>query len=76
MTKEEIDFLAKIDIDTIGGNLHPNTFFVPYIGDVVISKLSDFSTILHRIYNKGYEEGVRHGKNIKINEIKDVLNLT
>lgn len=76
MTQEEIDFLTKMEIYSIGSKLYPNRFFVPYIGDVDISKLSYFPTLLNRIHNKGYEEGVERGMEIKIEQIKEVLNLT
>lgn len=45
----------------------------PYIGD--LSEDDTIQTILHKIYKYGNNNGIEHGKNLKINEIKKVLNI-
>lgn len=72
MTIEELE---AIGIQKHKSKLYPNRFFIPYLGEVDILPPYDITKVFEKIYNEGYRNGVDYGKEIKISEIKRVLNI-
>lgn len=59
----------------INFNKDSNLFFIPYVGDVVLTEPYTFEHILKLIYEKRKSRGIEIGKQQKIDEIKFVLKI-
>lgn len=72
MSVEEIE---KLGITFIGSKLYPRKFFVPYAGEFIIPESDTIPDIYRRIYEHGVKHGVERGKELKIKEIKNILQI-
>lgn len=72
MTKEDLD---KLGVVFIGTKLHPNKFFIPLAGEVLLSEPYRMDVIFECIYNSGYNAGLEQGAENKIKEFKRFLNI-
>lgn len=67
--------LEKLDIFHCGYKIHPRRFFVPQVGEQDIPEYYDIQDIFKLIYDKGHTTGTEYGKELKCDEIKNVLNI-
>jgi hypothetical protein len=73
MTIEELEKLGIIPVEC-------ETFtyyFIPYVGDVYFDNIENLNIklIFEKIYKSGYQLGEINGKELKVQEIKKVLNI-
>lgn len=72
ITKKDLEKMGVIHMNS---KIHPNKFFIPQAGEVNLYEPYRFEDVLQKVYDKGFQNGINHGANAKINEIKMVLNI-
>lgn len=74
-----IQQLEKMGIVYLNTKLHPNRFFVPSLGNIDIDFRRSTKEVMTEIFSKIYEAGrshaIEYGKQLKINEIKSILDI-
>jgi hypothetical protein len=72
MTKDDLE---KMGVVYVGSKFNPNRFFIPHVGEVTLYEPYRYEDVLQKVYDSGYENGVRDGMFRKICEIKSVLGI-
>jgi hypothetical protein len=73
MTVEE---LAKLKIHDVSSHIRPRAFYVEAIdAELRIPDYYDLNEIFKAIYEEGFKLGTTHGEEMKILEIKKVLDI-
>ena len=68
--------MTKKDLEKLGIlNKGKNKFFVPYLGEVELHPPYQIIEILKLMYEKGKMDGVEIGKQMKISELKSILEI-
>lgn len=68
--------LKKIGIIHVGSKREPNTFFIPYAGEVNLYPPYSWEVIYQSVYDAGRRDGEEVGAMKKTAEIKRVLNIS
>ena len=72
MTTEELENLGIIDESS---QIFPRRYFIPRIGQVKIPEHYSKYDVFDLIYERAFDEGVERGKELKSNEILEVLGI-
>jgi hypothetical protein len=72
LTKEQLELMG---IHSLENKLYPKKHFVPCLGDIDIHESTEVKDILEMIWKSGNEYGQKQGMNMKIQEIKKVLEI-
>jgi hypothetical protein len=72
MTIEELE---KLGFTHLQMKIYPRRFFMPILGERDIPEYYKLTAIFEMYFDKGKEEGVEKGKQDKVNEFRNLLNL-
>lgn len=73
MTKDDLENAGLI---YEGNTAFPNRFFIPHVGEINLYEPYNWGDIFEIIYNAGFKNGTSYGEEKKIEEIKNILNIT
>jgi hypothetical protein len=72
ITKQDLE---KMGIIHLGSKAYPTKFYVPVLGEATLSEPYRWEDIFQKIYDGGYEAGIKCGEEKKIGEIRRALNI-
>ena len=70
-----IEELEKLNIFSINSKIHPRNFIISRLGEFKIPDYYNLDCIYEMIHEEGIIEGIKRGKDMKIEEIKKCLDI-
>lgn len=72
ITQSQMDAIGMYHL---GYKVRPHRYFVQFVGEVDLYESTTLEDVFRLVYEAGIEDGKKQGKQIKIEEIKKVLDI-